>query len=157
MDLLLSYPTSQFLIPNPPYQITVSSLQPKRQTTTSASVLNNTPQFSSLFLSTLSMASPLQESSFMKQVFHAKKELDKSTGTPLDSVPTSPGLSSDSSRASVTSLATPSSPIDSSSVTDSFVFAFDIDGVLVRGGKPIPEAIKAMQVLNGDNEYGIHV
>jgi hypothetical protein len=41
--------------------------------------------------------------------------------------------------------------------TDSFAFAFDIDGVLVRGGKPIPEAIEAMKVLNGENEYGIKV
>ena len=39
--------------------------------------------------------------------------------------------------------------------TDSFAFAFDIDGVLIRGGEPIPEAIEAMKVLNGQNEYGI--
>merc|ERR1712227_691360 len=50
----------------------------------------------------------------------------------------------------------PSPPIESN-VADSFVFAFDIDGVLVRGGKPIPEAIRAMQVLNGDNEYGMNI
>lgn len=42
-------------------------------------------------------------------------------------------------------------------VADSFVFAFDIDGVLVRGGKPIPEAIEAMKVLDGKNEYNIVV
>ena len=40
-------------------------------------------------------------------------------------------------------------------VADSFAFAFDIDGVLVRGGRPIPEAIEAMKVLNGKNKYGI--
>jgi ribonucleotide monophosphatase NagD (HAD superfamily) len=40
-------------------------------------------------------------------------------------------------------------------VADSFAFAFDIDGVLVRGGRAIPEAIQAMKVLNGENEYGI--
>lgn len=40
-------------------------------------------------------------------------------------------------------------------VTDKFAFAFDIDGVLIRGGKAIPEAIDAMKVLNGDNRYGI--
>lgn len=40
-------------------------------------------------------------------------------------------------------------------VTDSYAFAFDIDGVLVRGGKAIPEAIEAMKVLNGQNELGI--
>lgn len=41
--------------------------------------------------------------------------------------------------------------------TDKYAFAFDIDGVLVRGGEPIPEAIQAMRVLNGDNEYGVKV
>lgn len=40
-------------------------------------------------------------------------------------------------------------------VTDSYAFAFDIDGVLVRGGRAIPEAIEAMKVLNGQNELGI--
>lgn len=40
---------------------------------------------------------------------------------------------------------------------DSFAFAFDIDGVLVRGGRPIPAAIEAMKILNGENEYGIKV
>lgn len=42
-------------------------------------------------------------------------------------------------------------------VTDKYAYAFDIDGVLIRGGKPIPEAIEAMKVLNGENEYGIKV
>ncbi|TGJ82379.1 hypothetical protein E0Z10_g6392 [Xylaria hypoxylon] len=42
-------------------------------------------------------------------------------------------------------------------VADSFAFAFDIDGVLVRGGRAIPEAIEAMKVLNGDNKYGIKI
>ncbi|KAI1770613.1 HAD-superfamily hydrolase [Hypoxylon cercidicola] len=80
--------------------------------------------------------------------------------------------SSDSDSApslSPTASATPSSPesdgaispisppVDDDLVADSFAFAFDIDGVLVRGGRPIPEAIKAMKVLNGDNEYGIKV
>ena len=42
-------------------------------------------------------------------------------------------------------------------VTDKFAFAFDIDGVLIRGGKPIPEAIEAMKMLNGANEYALKV
>ncbi|KAI0471166.1 HAD-superfamily hydrolase [Xylaria cf. heliscus] len=46
---------------------------------------------------------------------------------------------------------------DEDLVADSFAFAFDIDGVLVRGGRPIPEAIEAMKVLNGDNKYGIKI
>lgn len=42
-------------------------------------------------------------------------------------------------------------------VTDKYAYAFDIDGVLIRGGKVIPEAIEAMKMLNGENEYGIKV
>lgn len=41
--------------------------------------------------------------------------------------------------------------------TDRYAFAFDIDGVLIRGGKAIPAAVEALKVLNGDNEYGIKV
>ncbi|EHK98184.1 putative Uncharacterized CDP-alcohol phosphatidyltransferase class-I family protein C22A12.08c [Glarea lozoyensis 74030] len=54
---------------------------------------------------------------------------------------------------------TPGSPITPSDIptADSFAFAFDIDGVLIRGGKPIPEAIEAMKMLNGENEYGMKV
>lgn len=44
-----------------------------------------------------------------------------------------------------------------SNVTDKYAFAFDIDGVLIRGGRPIPEAIEAMKVLNGQNQYGIQM
>jgi HAD superfamily hydrolase (TIGR01456 family) len=40
---------------------------------------------------------------------------------------------------------------------DSYAFAFDIDGVLIKGGEVIPEAIQAMKVLNGDNEFGVKV
>lgn len=59
--------------------------------------------------------------------------------------------------------ADPPSPIspavgnDGQLVADEFVFAFDIDGVLVRGGRALPEAIEAMKVLNGENEFGIRV
>jgi len=54
---------------------------------------------------------------------------------------------------------TPGSPLTPTEVptADSFAFAFDIDGVLIRGGRPIPEAIEAMKVLNGENEYGMKV
>ena len=64
---------------------------------------------------------------------HRLKDLDSSDGT-----------------------ATPSTPPETST-TDSFAFAFDIDGVLIRGGRPIPKAIEAMKVLNGQNEYGVKV
>lgn len=52
---------------------------------------------------------------------------------------------------------TPRSPVTPSDIpsADTFAFAFDIDGVLIRGGRPIPEAIEAMKLLNGDNEYGV--
>jgi hypothetical protein len=52
---------------------------------------------------------------------------------------------------------TPGSPITPADMptTDSFAYAFDIDGVLIRGGRPIPEAIEAMKALNG--EYGMKV
>ncbi|KKZ62753.1 hypothetical protein EMCG_02863 [[Emmonsia] crescens] len=47
---------------------------------------------------------------------------------------------------------TPSS--DDGHVTASkYAFAFDIDGVLIRGGRAIPDAIEAMRVLNGENEF----
>jgi len=42
-------------------------------------------------------------------------------------------------------------------MVDAYAFAFDIDGVLVRGGTPIPEAREAMKILNGENEYGVKV
>ena len=41
--------------------------------------------------------------------------------------------------------------------TDTYAFAFDIDGVLIKGGEVIPEAVEAMKVLNGQNEYNIKV
>ncbi|KAA8565043.1 hypothetical protein MFRU_008g01270 [Monilinia fructicola] len=53
----------------------------------------------------------------------------------------------------------PASPLTPAEIptADSFAFAFDIDGVLIRGGRPIPEAIEAMRMLNGENEYGVRV
>lgn len=53
-------------------------------------------------------------------------------------------------------LSTPGT-LPETSVTGEYAFAFDIDGVLIRGGRPIPEAIEAMHVLNGKNAYGIKV
>lgn len=41
--------------------------------------------------------------------------------------------------------------------SDDFALAFDIDGVFIRGGEPIPEAIEAVKYINGDNQYGIKV
>lgn len=53
----------------------------------------------------------------------------------------------------------PHTPQDASGVstTDKYAFAFDIDGVLIRGGEVIPEAIEAMKMLNGQNDYNIKV
>lgn len=65
----------------------------------------------------------------------------------------------ETARHRIDSVSTPGSPgtPPETSVTDKYAYAFDIDGVLIRGGKPIPEAIQAMRMLNGDNEYGIKV
>lgn len=41
--------------------------------------------------------------------------------------------------------------------TGEYAFAFDIDGVLIKGGKVIPEAVEAMKMLNGHNSHGIKV
>ncbi|KAJ5594758.1 uncharacterized protein N7459_000966 [Penicillium hispanicum] len=41
--------------------------------------------------------------------------------------------------------------------SDDFALAFDIDGVLIRGGQPIPEALEAMKYINGENPYGIKI
>ena len=49
---------------------------------------------------------------------------------------------------------TPTTP-PITATTDAYAFAFDIDGVLIRGGEPIPEAVEAMKVLNGQNQYGL--
>ncbi|KAF2838430.1 HAD superfamily hydrolase-like protein [Patellaria atrata CBS 101060] len=56
----------------------------------------------------------------------------------------------------ITPPSAPGTPLETT-VTGKYAFAFDIDGVLIRGGKPIPEAIEAMKVLNGQNEYGIKI
>jgi hypothetical protein len=42
-------------------------------------------------------------------------------------------------------------------VVPDFAFAFDIDGVLLKGGEVIPEAVEALKVLNGKNEFGIEI
>jgi len=60
------------------------------------------------------------------------------------------------SKGNVNTPGTPPSPSETS-VTDQYAYAFDIDGVLIRGGEVIPEAIEAMKVLNGENEYGVKV
>ncbi|EAW09804.1 phosphatidyl synthase [Aspergillus clavatus NRRL 1] len=40
---------------------------------------------------------------------------------------------------------------------DEFALAFDIDGVLIRGGQVIPEAVDAMKYINGQNPYGVKI
>lgn len=62
-------------------------------------------------------------------------------------------LSSEEESSQVTTpLSTP--PVVTS---DDFALAFDIDGVFIRGGEAIPEAIDAMKYINGENPYGIKV
>lgn len=66
-------------------------------------------------------------------------------------------LEEDVSSPEVTSRAASPTSTEALETTDRYAFAFDIDGVLIRGGKAIPAAIEALRVLNGDNEYGIKV
>lgn len=68
-----------------------------------------------------------------------------------------PDLSSSPSASTPESPGSPMTPAIDIPSADSFAFAFDIDGVLIRGGRPIPEAIEAMKILNGENEYGVKV
>jgi hypothetical protein len=52
----------------------------------------------------------------------------------------------------------PSTPEEGQAqTTDDYAFAFDIDGVLIKGGSVIPEAIEAMKVLNGENDLSVKV
>lgn len=90
------------------------------------------------------------------------KELaDLEEGPSPGSEPTStPALSASgvsTPASAATPLTGPITPVLDQTVADDFAFAFDIDGVLIRGGSPIPEAIEAMRVLNGENEYGVRV
>ncbi|KAF4778952.1 HAD-superfamily subfamily IIA hydrolase [Colletotrichum scovillei] len=99
--------------------------------------------------------------SFIESIQAARKQLDNmALGTPDSSLDgseaSSPGNSPVGSPASALSPVTPSISVDAP-VADSFAFAFDIDGVLIRGGRAIPEAVEAMKVLNGENEYGIQI
>ncbi len=56
-----------------------------------------------------------------------------------------------------TGSSTPEEPEGVRQTTDAYAFAFDIDGVLIKGGEVIPEAVEAMKVLNGHNDYNIKV
>jgi hypothetical protein len=53
--------------------------------------------------------------------------------------------------------ATPEVEQPDPSSTDKFAIAFDIDGVLLKGGKALPESIGAMKYINGDNPYGVRM
>jgi hypothetical protein len=77
-----------------------------------------------------------------------------SGSAPSFSGSSAPSLSPTQSATPSTPSTEPVSPLGDL-VADSFAFAFDIDGVLIRGGRAIPEAVEAMKVLNGKNEYGI--
>lgn len=66
-------------------------------------------------------------------------------------------LEEDTSSAEMTPRAASPSRREPLTTADRYAFAFDIDGVLVRGGKPLPDAVAALKILNGQNEYGIKV
>ncbi|KAI0146276.1 HAD-superfamily hydrolase [Xylariaceae sp. FL1272] len=106
--------------------------------------------------------------SFTEEIENARVDLSRKLQLGEDSDSPSPALSatapslSPDSAASSSPVLAADSPIATPQgsedvVADSFAFAFDIDGVLIRGGRPIPEAIQAMKVLNGDNKYGIKI
>ncbi|KAF5487067.1 putative CDP-alcohol phosphatidyltransferase class-I family protein [Colletotrichum siamense] len=97
--------------------------------------------------------------SFIESIVAARKELDNlALSTPESSLDGSAGGSAGSSAlGSPAGALSPVTPTIDAPVADSFAFAFDIDGVLIRGGRAIPEAVEAMKVLNGDNEYGIQI
>lgn len=61
-----------------------------------------------------------------------------------------------SSEEETSSATTPLTP-PPMTVSDDFALAFDIDGVLIRGGQAIPEAVEAMKYINGENPYGVKV
>lgn len=82
--------------------------------------------------------------------------LSSSSSATEESVPCSPA-GTDSPLSPATPFTAPITPAIDPDVADNFAFAFDIDGVLIRGGRPIPEAVEAMKVLNGENEWGIKV
>jgi HAD superfamily hydrolase (TIGR01456 family) len=91
----------------------------------------------------------------------AELDLDVETQTPgsADSLSDPGSLVSDSEPTSslASPITNPVTPASDPDVADDFAFAFDIDGVLVRGGNAIPEAVEAMKVLNGENDYGIRI
>lgn len=80
--------------------------------------------------------------------------------TPLDSQTTqssvSNGNTSLSSRKNSVQIREHKKIIDHERVA-SYAFAFDIDGVLIRGPDTIPQAAEALRMLNGENKYNIKV
>lgn len=119
-------------------------------------------------MSTPSLAIPQSGSRFVRRLSSVEATSEKIQMGPTVVVPPqhlmAPSAASEIAsefeiaRHRLDSAGTPESitPIEAA-VTDKFAFAFDIDGVLIRGGRPIPEAIEAMRMLNGQNEYGIIV
>lgn len=106
--------------------------------------------------------------SFAEEFTNARTELDRKLLEGKTGETPTPSISETAPSLSPTGSATPSTPESEAAspisppvddkgdvVADSFAFAFDIDGVLVRGGRAIPEAIEAMKALNGENKYGI--
>ncbi|EED14389.1 phosphatidyl synthase [Talaromyces stipitatus ATCC 10500] len=94
------------------------------------------------------MAKPSDAFETAQSIELAKRHLDESTTSSEEATPAS---------GSPVLKAVPTTDSPACSITDKYAFAFDIDGVLIRGGRVIPEAIEAMKVLNGENEFGIKV
>lgn len=97
-----------------------------------------------------------------EELTHKNLEDEDSSSSPSDeSAPGTPTLDAASpiseTDSATLSPITPFGPNNDLPSASTFAFAFDIDGVLVRGGRAIPEAIEAMRMLNGENEWGIKV
>lgn len=54
-------------------------------------------------------------------------------------------------------VASPATRSTKTTTTDDFALAFDIDGVLIKGGNPIPAAVEALKYINGENPWGIQM
>lgn len=84
--------------------------------------------------------------------------IDSSTGTstPVNMLPPRPFPPKPPSRKASLKPQEPKSIIDHPRIA-SYAFALDIDGVILRGPNTIPEAPKAIRMLNGENKYNIKI
>jgi HAD superfamily hydrolase (TIGR01456 family) len=137
---------------------TTPQQSPRIPKTTSSSYLNNDGIDE---LKPLTRKNRVSSLSLSDQWSGSMSRLNSAKGSAKDLTQLS-GLTPLSSRRSNTQLSRGGSIREKRSVIDhqriaSYAFAFDIDGVIVRGPETIPEAKEALKMLNGDNKYHIKV